>query len=322
MNGTQGFGATRMGATAPAAARSGGPPRRLIGQLQLSPSGMPQGTATDPKLGPLTFDGQGRVFIHNQNLWGVVTQPPNLPPRKTFEDSTPSCYESCAVFCREDPSCKCSICETVCGTLCTSNPGIVAGKTVKTGAGAAYANPNAGLMAALGAPVRGFGVGEAPSGGGTTDPNLQITAQTLASVNPCVSSASSGIAGFQQAWNQTTDSNYGSPQLTVDGKYGPATASALAQVIGGNVNPPCVYCADGSVQPPGGSCASPAPPAPQPITCPPGQVVDTATGNCVPAPNPTPSGGSNTGLIVAAVVAAIGLGGAVAYARTKKKHRR
>jgi hypothetical protein len=149
-----------------------------------------------------------------------------------------------------------------------------------------------------------FGAAEA-GGGGTTDPNLQITAQTLAGIDPCVSTASSAVAGFQQAWNQTGDTNYGTPALTVDGKYGPATAAALAQVIGGNSSAPCVYCSDGSVKHPGETCAAPAPP---PAPTPPAPV---------PPPSPAPGGGGGTGLIIAAVAAALVTGGAVAYYRQK-----
>ena len=158
----------------------------------------------------------------------------------------------------------------------------------------------------------GLGLSEA----GTSDSLLMAAANAvIALANPCQCDltgavCNSTVAKFQAAWNVTSDTDIQALniQLTVDGKYGANTASALGQAVatGTNVPAPCsayIPAGGGGVTPP-----SPTPPSPGPSPSP------------SPSPSPAPStSGSNTGLIVGAVVAALALGGAVAYAQKKKK---
>jgi hypothetical protein len=124
---------------------------------------------------------------------------------------------------------------------------------------------------------RGLGALAAQDGGSqTTDPALLAAVQAMLGGDPCSlymnPAGNPAVRMFQVAWNGTTDSNMGSPALTVDGKYGPNTASAAAQANGSNVPAACkespppppanqVTCPDGSVHPAGYQCpAAPPPP--------------------------------------------------------------
>jgi hypothetical protein len=76
----------------------------------------------------------------------------------------------------------------------------------------------------------------------TGDLGLLFAGQAVLHLSsPCVLDSggqNSTVAAFQTAWNSTTDSTMGQPQLKVDGQYGEKTAGALSQAMGPSVNVP------------------------------------------------------------------------------------
>jgi hypothetical protein len=149
----------------------------------------------------------------------------------------------------------------------------------------------------IGRPYRP-GVGaNAPGTTDTTLMNMGVAVESLA--NPCdLSQASATVKAFQTAWNNTSDSNMGSPQLAVDGKYGPLTASAVGQATGDSVVAGCSTYTNGP---------QPAPqpqPQPQPQPTP-------------PAPTPPSSGGKSMWPWILGGAGVLAAGG-VAYAVLKK----
>jgi hypothetical protein len=158
---------------------------------------------------------------------------------------------------------------------------------------------------------RGLGALAAQDGGSqTTDPALLAAVQAMLGGDPCSlymnPAGNPAVRMFQVAWNGTTDSNMGSPALTVDGKYDPNTANAAAQANGSNVPAACKE-------------APPAPPANQ-VTCPDGSV-HPAGYQCPAAP--PPPGGTPTNYLpwvigAVGVVAVLGVGYAVMSKPTSK----
>ena len=98
--------------------------------------------------------------------------------------------------------------------------------------------------------LRSAGLAGLPAGVGalnTSDPTLSSTSTALAQdldSNGCQTTAQTNVSDFQTAYNGAG----GSPALSVDGLYGPATQAALQNVINGPVAAACVAAA-GSTSP-------------------------------------------------------------------------
>lgn len=157
------------------------------------------------------------------------------------------------------------------------------------------------LMAMYNAYANGIATAQGGSGQSSA---LQTAAQAAVNAingdsNYCASVSQNGTAvnvavhNFKNAWNASGQG----AQLAHNGLYDAACAAAIASVLGSSPT----ACAGGITPPtPPSPPTPPAPPAP---------------------PASTSSSGSNAGLIIAGVVAAAGVGGAVYYARKKKRAR-
>ena len=170
-------------------------------------------------------------------------------------------------------------------------------------------------------------------GGGGTNPYSAATISAAQAVTNLGSllcnlggskTGNATVLAFQQAYNATP----GVPSLTADGKYGPNTQSACANVLtygGGAVAPPACT-----------SYTNPPGTAPGGGACPAGTATDVDTGACVPLcpdgsaqVNGVCGGGAVTapatasnGALAAGVLLVVLGGGAVAYAVNKKGHGR
>jgi hypothetical protein len=77
--------------------------------------------------------------------------------------------------------------------------------------------------------------------------------------NPCTQASLAVVSAFQQEWNSPSDgSSPGSPQIAVDGQFGPCTAQAMVAAYGSAP----ASCFPGTCQ--GGQYVAPANPNPAP----------------------------------------------------------
>ena len=160
----------------------------------------------------------------------------------------------------------------------------------------------------------GGGSGGNTSGGGAASDAGVLAALQAIDPNPClVQSASVGnqsVMNFQTAWNNAG----GSPQLTVDGFFGPLSAAAAGAVESANgvsSTLPSGGCTSYTVSG-GGGGVTPVTPNVTPQVIPPNTPIVPP-----PAAPSSTSGLSTTAKIILAVIAAAAVG-AIAYVLMKK----